>query len=403
MLRKMTIRNFKAIQNMTIEFSPLTVLIGGNACGKTTILQALDFLRSVAIWDIPVYLKERGWTFDELKSQFDSGREKPVEFISNFDFEIDGISESIQWTFIVNHVKDRWQIKEEIVKTGDNSILFSRGYGRGGPVTAGNVNAVARDSFPAPGVSAHNINEILLEASWLKYLRFTDNNPLLFALKNFLTKSTFFGLLSPDSIRKGNNYKEAYDVGSGGISVAPFIHCLSDDLRKTLNGMVSQFAGFPVAVNTIDLGGKIELYIEEKYKEYSSRINKDHISDGLLRIIAFTAIAVQKKEPQAGIISLDEIENGINPYLAEKISGLLNDITKTSGRQVIITTHSPVIVNGIAPESIVFLWKQTEDGAVNCEKMFSTKKMKELLDALNPGEVWLNLEKEQIIERLGIK
>jgi predicted ATP-dependent endonuclease of OLD family len=41
MLKKMTIQNFKAIQDMTIEFTPLTVLIGGNACGKTSILQAL--------------------------------------------------------------------------------------------------------------------------------------------------------------------------------------------------------------------------------------------------------------------------------------------------------------------------------------------------------------------------
>jgi predicted ATP-dependent endonuclease of OLD family len=39
MLKTLTIRNFKAIVDMTIEFTPLTVLIGGNACGKSTVLQ----------------------------------------------------------------------------------------------------------------------------------------------------------------------------------------------------------------------------------------------------------------------------------------------------------------------------------------------------------------------------
>ena len=53
MLKKLTIRNFKAIHDMTIAFSPLTVLIGENAAGKSTVLQAIDFLRSAASRDIP--------------------------------------------------------------------------------------------------------------------------------------------------------------------------------------------------------------------------------------------------------------------------------------------------------------------------------------------------------------
>jgi predicted ATP-dependent endonuclease of OLD family len=54
---------------MTIEFTLLTVLIGANACGKTSILQALDFLWSVARQDISVFLEQRDWMFSELKSQ----------------------------------------------------------------------------------------------------------------------------------------------------------------------------------------------------------------------------------------------------------------------------------------------------------------------------------------------
>ncbi|MCL2763413.1 MAG: ATP-binding protein, partial [Treponema sp.] len=70
MLKKLTIRNFKAIQDVTIEFTPLTVLIGENSCGKSTVLQAIDFLRSAASRDIPEYLREKGWSFTELLSQF---------------------------------------------------------------------------------------------------------------------------------------------------------------------------------------------------------------------------------------------------------------------------------------------------------------------------------------------
>jgi hypothetical protein len=48
------------------------------------------------------------------------------------------------------------------------------------------------------------------------------------------------------------------------------------------------------------------------------------------------------------------------------------------------------------------LWKK-EDGGIGCSKMFETTRMKKLLTAFNPGEVWTNLFKEQILERMGVK
>jgi predicted ATPase len=99
------------------------------------------------------------------------------------------------------------------------------------------------------------------------------------------------------------------------------------------------------------------------------------------------------------MVLLDEIENGINPYLTENISELLSNLTKASKRQVIITTHSPVVLNDFQPEEIVFLWKD-KSGAVSGKSMFSTEKMKRTLKVLNPGEVWINYEKDEIIQRL---
>jgi predicted ATPase len=98
---------------------------------------------------------------------------------------------------------------------------------------------------------------------------------------------------------------------------------------------------------------------------------------------------------------LDEIENGINPYLTEKIILLLRGLLE-KGEQLILTTHSPVMLNDFKPEEIVFLWKD-ENGAVHSKEMFSTEEMKSLLEALNPGEVWINLEKDDILERLFSK
>ena len=399
MLKKLTIRNFKAIQDMTIEFTPLTVLIGGNSCGKSTILQALDFLRASSFRDIPEYLREKGWKIEELKSQINNGQHKPIEFVSVYEFLIDEKKELLCWTFQIDHDEKKWIINEKLESLTTKEKIYSSGFENYKPMIAGNHDAFAG----APNAIAHDIREINLQSSWLKYIE-TDQKNSLFALKNFLTESAFFGLLSPDSIRKGKEQISDENIGQNGINLATFIHSMSPEDREYLNKGVSKFIESKIKIETVDIGKKIDFFIEEKFGILISRINKDHISDGLLRLIAFAALYLQKyiNNPYHGFILLDEIENGINPYMTEQIVSLLREINEKQKRQIIVTTHSPVILNNFNQEEIIFLWKDN-NGSVYSRKFFESDEMKSLLEALNPGEVWINLEKEDILERLSIK
>jgi predicted ATPase len=102
-----------------------------------------------------------------------------------------------------------------------------------------------------------------------------------------------------------------------------------------------------------------------------------------------------------GMILLDEIEDGINPYLTEKLIGLFRTLISETKQQVIFTTHSPVVLNDIKPEEIVFLWRD-ENGSVHCKNMFSTQEMRQALGFLNPGEIWENFGRETILQKLRI-
>jgi AAA15 family ATPase/GTPase len=167
------------------------------------------------------------------------------------------------------------------------------------------------------------------------------------------------------------------------------------------------------------------LISNEKYKTNNITLPASHTSDGFLRIIAFAAIKLERLilrrgtsggaieikydgeynrrgyiDSNNGLILLDEIENGINPYLAEKVAGLFRGIVEDSGRQVIVTTHSPMILNHFEPEEIVFLWKDS-DGLARCKEMFSTEDMRDTLEFLNTGEVWVNYDKDELIEKMN--
>ena len=156
MLKKLTIRNFKAVQDMTVEFTPLTVLIGENGCGKSTILQALDLLYSVSSRDIHEYLREKDWNFEKLKSQCNGGITKPVEFISTWNLLVKDGTETIEWTLSID-VNKGWIIKEKIINLSKNILIVSYHFD-------------GQNDIPEP------LGQINIQSSALKYLAGTSNN-----------------------------------------------------------------------------------------------------------------------------------------------------------------------------------------------------------------------------------
>jgi predicted ATPase len=417
MLKKLTIKNFKALQNMTIEFTPLTVLIGGNSCGKSTVLQALDFLRSAAVRDIPEYLREKGWTSEEIKSNPGDGENKPIEFIATFMFA----NNTLEWYFIADSTDDKWSTRELFSLNGKGVVAYR---------TMPNVfNGLTITDTPEP------FKNIKLESSSLKIIddyletmRFGKNE--ICALKNFLRSSICFGLLSPEKMRSGKDKNTYNDIGPGGESLAVYINGMSESHRKELEEAVSGIIGSEVIIFVKNIDGKFIVHILEKFGNDITETAASHISDGLLRIIAFSAIIQKTKtvelalpgsipgwnlnfnQPGAatvlgeedlrnGMILLDEIENGINPYVTEKVVGLFRKVVAETNRQVIVTTHSPVLLNDFKPEEVAFLWKD-KSGAAHCKQMFSTEEMREALGFLNPGEIWENYGKDAILTKLDI-
>jgi predicted ATPase len=380
MLKKLAIKNFKVIENMTVEFTPLTVLIGGNACGKSTVLQALDFLRSAATKDFSAYLEQRNWTWDDLKFQANGAEDKPVEFVSEWRFQTDDKTEDIKWHLRVDFNKTGWNIYESITKDTDNIVLYDN---------------VKCEYYPPA------LKEYKVQSSILKILKLETERSFSH-LQNFLSMSDNFELLSPDRIRSRGSRGHNDNIGTGGEMLAGYIYDLRPEQKQMLNTAVADFMGNESSIKTQKMlfSGWIELFLSEKFKQFSTNVRLPHISDGALRIIALSAITTQNKN--SGFLLLDEIENGINPYLTEKVINLLHKTAIEACRQIIVTTHSPVILDCFNPEEIVFMWKN-ESGSACCKKMFSTKRMTGLLKALHPGEIWVNLDKENLLKRLNEK
>jgi AAA15 family ATPase/GTPase len=66
MLTRLTLTDFKSFVEQTADLSPVTLLVGANASGKSNFLDAIRFLQGVGL----------GLTVaDVLRGRWDSGRE----------------------------------------------------------------------------------------------------------------------------------------------------------------------------------------------------------------------------------------------------------------------------------------------------------------------------------------
>jgi predicted ATPase len=48
MLKRLQVRDFKSLRELEVEFGRLTVLVGANGCGKSSVLQAIELVRDLA-------------------------------------------------------------------------------------------------------------------------------------------------------------------------------------------------------------------------------------------------------------------------------------------------------------------------------------------------------------------
>jgi len=110
MFQRLTIKNFKSLKDITLDFAQFTTLIGENSCGKSTVLQGIDLLSSLAQRDIDEYLKDKGWTFEDIKSQFSSDKSDPISFIADIFTK----SYHLEWTISINYDAELWNVEENL-------------------------------------------------------------------------------------------------------------------------------------------------------------------------------------------------------------------------------------------------------------------------------------------------
>ena len=371
MIVGISIKNFKSIRSLSpaLELDRFHVLVGPNASGKSTFLDAIDFVRDCLNDGPRKAVEARGSEFRdltwmrrggaiEIELWLDMGDilESQKDGVLKYRLAVDEdsvvgvcVKEEILLRYLKSRMKSGTKIgygpkvkpKRLLGKTAKGSDFFSR------------ETSNYQDSF------VFGLDRLTLSNTPPDEERFPTAN----AVKQFLLQGVRFVQLNSRAMRLPCPATKSKELELDGTNLALVVgRLLKESMSSRHAGSVAEGDESPLEAWTDHLRYALpELqaiswgqrkpdnaeYIELKYQG-GLVCPSWLISDGTLRMLALTLPAFLQPEP--GVYMVEEPENGVHPKAIEIIMDALSSIPMA---QMLVATHSPLVVLQVGREALL--------------------------------------------------
>lgn len=381
MIKTLYIDNFKILNDFRLNFEPVTVLIGENSVGKSTVLQALEllsyFTQGKKYGTLDNYLLNNGWAVKDIKSILSRKQ------LLTFQLDI-ALSENVyQWRIEFKVTNNKLSLVTEWIKDEtEHEWLFRK---------SGEAKITNRGGKRLPSVDVSFLSSGL---SFLDENSHQNDFSELIALKQYLNNIHFFDFSATDKLKTPSRINDEAVIGKFGEHLTSFLYQQPKTVLVELSKKLADYIPFIKNIRiTKKHSGEVELDIQECFNKHF--IDANYLSDGMMRILAIISLSLMGET--AKTMMIEEIEDGINPYLMEKIVETLMSIAQSEAKQFILTTHNPLILDWMCVESIYLLYRNKETGEVRAKRFSDSSTVINNLDYMNPGEIWLSFDKESIV------
>ena len=326
-LEEIRIENFRSLRGVTLPLKPLTVLVGPNASGKSSILDALNLFHRMMIVENPPppeFIQDRLWVGGANSITFHlHARVKETPALYELELEAAADNPFVNEELLVNSTEN---VKVISIRKGQGIVQDEDGENK----------------------TKYNSNKLALRSAG-DY----GSKPVTSALTEFVKgwKTYEFEL---DFIRGGlrsfspttTGISESPELDSYGARLADVLWDWSTNTPEGFQNVSKSLAASTkreVALRTID--GDNQLCLLEGYE---NPIPLKWASDGTLRLVAYYILPNQVKLPS--LIAIEEPEQGLHPGVLPDLAKALEQTAERT--QVIITTHSSQLLDAFKPENL---------------------------------------------------
>jgi predicted ATPase len=344
MIDRVHFENFKSLQNVTIDLGRLTVLVGPNGCGKSSVLQAMHLLSQ----------KEHAYIYDQ------SDREVPQRLMyrnSHGDMVLS----------LRNSDGDelRVEVRREPGKSVDENLIRPRNRSE----------------------ELASLTYLHLDARKMAQASVTEDE---------IPRITFDGdgLASALAWMKGAAEDELAQITSDLRQVVPGVRRIRTLRARVANRRVEKvdIDGQPVwrPIDETRIGDRFAVEFDD-----GSEIPSDLLSEGT--VLALGLLTKLREPGRPRLFLLDDIDRGLHLGAQVKLVQVLRELMKLDPElQIVCTTHSPYLLDLFEPAEVRVL-------VLDAERRTHARPLTEHPDfgkwkfGTQTGELWAALGEEWVL------
>jgi predicted ATPase len=349
-VRRIRVKNYKSIGHCDVELGRFTILVGRNGSGKSNFLDALRFIKDSLESSLDHALKARGGILAVRRI----GKGHPRNFTIEVEFET-GPRKSADWRScrygfeVASRKKGGYTVRGEWFEStrpsGQRDARFE--------VADGEVRECTTETRPPAAAD----RLYLVNAAGLPEFR-----PAYDALL-----SMGFYNLNPEQMREIQSPDAGELLRRDGRNIASVIARLTDDrpemkdrIREYLRAIVPDITDF----GRQPLGHKETLQFRQVLKGDDNPwgFQAASMSDGTLRTLGILVAVMQlagRSDP-VKLVGIEEPETALHPAATNSLVDSLREGTEHT--QLVVTTHSPDLLDAYDPDTDTLLVVQAERG-----------------------------------------
>lgn len=360
-LGRIHVTGFASLRDVTLELpTDVTVIIGANGSGKSNLVGALELISQVWEANLQDTVLKRGG-FDRLVHKTPRAEDQPeairlevwgapdpLGLVNGYRAELSAAEDDqavLRESVFIHDTSKYRDPYEERLGTARESSLAKRKVNQRLESFLGYVRPLLE------GIRVYHFDDVSADAP-TKKLRSVDDD---------VTLHSDAGNLAPYLLRLRTEHPDAYArIVTVVRNVAPFF----DDfvLNPTSAGVV-RLRWRQRGVGDVTFGA-------------------GQLSDGTLRFACLATLLLSPDAPP--IIVLDEPELGLHPFAVVQLAALIRQAT-VSGRQALVATQSPLLLDQFPVEAVALLDRR--DGATVVTRPDPTE-LGVFLDDYSLSDLW---------------
>lgn len=352
-LRRLAIENYGPLRQVAAELGRCTVIVGRNATGKSTFLDALGFLA-----DALEHGLERAWRArsEDWHDLLWYGRGDA--FTLALEVEIP------EWLRPDRRVA-RYELCVGVLSSGAVGVRHERLYLRPGSrpprellhadTPRGWLRVVGQGEDRAAYFHAEvgdwkTVFQLPPEHLALANVQASlDRFPVALRVRDLLSSGVTQLALSADAMRRACSPRLTGRLRRNGENLPLRIAELQESAPDRFRRWIAQVREALPQLDVVEVGERPEdrhRYLIVKYKD-GLRVPAWRLSDGTLRILALTLLGYLDED---AIVLVEEPENGVHPRAVEAVYEALAAAPRS---QILVATHSPVLLGIVPPDDLL--------------------------------------------------